>query len=244
MIYAIADIHGQYDKYISMLTKTNFCDDDILFALGDVIDRGSHGMKILKDMMMRTKVYPILGNHEYMALTAIPWLMQEITDATVENIDPEMLQGLIEWMNVGGTASISKFRNLSREEQESILDYLSEFVLYEIVETNGKECVLVHAGLCNFDEKRTLDNYDLSEVLFHKPDYDIQYFEDKYLVTGHTPTRIAYAAEQGMLLEELTNSEYKDVIFKKNNHIAIDCGSSFGGKLGCICLDTLEEYYV
>lgn len=244
MIYAIADIHGQYDKYLSMLTKINFCDNDILFVLGDVIDRGPHGMKILQDMMMRTNVYPILGNHEYMALTAIPWLMQEITDATVENIDPEMMQGLIEWMNVGGTASITEFRNLSREEQESILDYLSEFVLYEIVEAGGKEFVLVHAGLCNFDKRRTLDDYDLSEVLFHKPDYDIQYFEDKYLVTGHTPTRIAYAAEQGVLLEELTNSEYKDVIFKKNNHIAIDCGSSFGGKLGCICLDTLEEYYV
>lgn len=33
-------------------------------------------------------------------------------------------------------------------------------------------------------------------------------------------------------------------VHKKNNHIAIDCGASFGGKLGCICLDTLEEYYV
>lgn len=244
MIYAMADIHGQYDKYITMLEKINFNENDVLFVLGDVIDRGSQGMAILKDMMMRTNVYPILGNHEYMAITAIPWLMQEITEETVEKIDPELMQGLIEWMNVGGTASITEFRSLSREEQESILDYLSEFVLYEMVEAGGKEFVLVHAGLCNFDEKRALDDYDLSEVLFHKPDYNIKYFENKYLVTGHTPTRIAYAAEQGMLLEELTNSEYKDVIFKKNNHIAIDCGSSFGGKLGCICLDTLEEYYV
>lgn len=48
MIYAIADIHGQYDKYISMLTKISFCDDDILFVLGDVIDRGPHGMKMFE----------------------------------------------------------------------------------------------------------------------------------------------------------------------------------------------------
>lgn len=244
MIYAMADIHGQYDKYISMLKKISFSDEDVLFILGDVIDRGSHGMKILKDMMMRTNIYPILGNHEYMAKTALPWLMQEITEDTVNNIDPEMMQGLIEWMNVGGSASIAEFRSLSREEQESIMDYLSEFELYDSVQAGGKKFVLVHAGLCNFDEKRPLEDYDLSEVLFHRPDYDVQYFNNKYLVTGHTPTRIAYAAEQGVLLEELTNFEYKDVIFKKNNHIAIDCGSSFGGKLGCICLDTLEEYYV
>lgn len=63
-------------------------------------------------------------------------------------------------------------------------------------------------------------------------------------MTGHTPTRVAYVTERGVLLEELSSDEYQDMIFKKNNHIAIDCGSSFGEKLGCICLDTLEEYYV
>lgn len=244
MIYAMADIHGQYDKYIAMLEKINFSDNDILFVLGDVIDRGSQGMAILKDMMMRTNVYPILGNHEYMAITAIPWLMQEITEETVEKIDSEMMQGLIEWMNVGGSSSISEFRGLSRDEQEAILDYLSEFELYDVVEAGGKEYVLVHAGLDNFDEDRSLSDYDLSELLFHRPDYETRYFKNKYLVTGHTPTRVAYAAERGVLLEELSSDEYQGVIFKKNNHIAIDCGSSFGGKLGCICLDTQEEYYV
>lgn len=244
MIYAMADIHGQYDKYIAMLEKINFSDNDILFVLGDVIDRGSQGMAILKDMMMRTNVYPILGNHEYMAITAIPWLMQEITEETVEKIDPEMMQGLIEWMNVGGSSSIIEFRRLSRDDQEAILEYLTEFELYETVEVGGKEYVLVHAGLTNFDEERSLSSYDLSEVLFQRPDYEIKYFKDKYLVTGHTPTRVAYAAERSVLLEELSSDEYQDLIFKKNNHIAIDCGSSFGGNLGCICLDTLEEYYV
>lgn len=103
------DIHGQYDKYISMLEKISFSENDVLFVLGDVIDRGLQGMTILKDMMMRTNVYPILGNHEYMAKTAIPWLMQEITEETVKSIDSEMMQGLIEWMNVGGSSTIAEF---------------------------------------------------------------------------------------------------------------------------------------
>ena len=33
-------------------------------------------------------------------------------------------------------------------------------------------------------------------------------------------------------------------IYKKNNHIAIDCGAVYGNRLGCICLDTMEEFYV
>lgn len=35
-----------------------------------------------------------------------------------------------------------------------------------------------------------------------------------------------------------------DEIFVKNRHIVIDCGCEFGGKLGCICLDTMEQFYV
>lgn len=35
-----------------------------------------------------------------------------------------------------------------------------------------------------------------------------------------------------------------DRIFKKNNHIAIDGGCAFGGRLSAICLDTGEEFYV
>lgn len=27
-------------------------------------------------------------------------------------------------------------------------------------------------------------------------------------------------------------------------HISIDCGCAYGGRLGCICLDTMEEFYV
>lgn len=87
----------------------------------------------------------------------------------------------------------------------------------------------------NFDEERSLSDYDLNELLFHRPDYETRYYKNKYLVTGHTPTRVAYVAEQGVLLEDLSFDEYRDLIFKKNNNIAIECGSSFGGKLGCIC---------
>lgn len=104
--------------------------------------------------------------------------------------------------------------------------------------------MLVHAGLCNFSENRNLNDYDFSEMLFQSPDYNVKYFKNAFLITGHTPTRVAYANERGIPLEELPSSEYQDVIFKKNNHIAIDCGSDFGGQLGCICLDTLEEFYV
>ena len=43
----------------------------------------------------------------------------------------------------------------------------------------------------------------------------------------------------------LIEKEYVGKIYKKHNHIAVDCGAFFkDGRLGCICLDTMEEFYV
>lgn len=242
--YVMSDIHGDYERYCKMLQQIQFKDTDTLYVLGDVIDRGPYGMKILKDMMLRANVYPILGNHEYMASLCMKWLLKEVTEESVAQISPGLMQGLTEWMNVGGEASISEFHNLSEQERAGIADYLEEFVLYEEIKVNGRTFVLVHAGLQNFTPERNLDTYDLSELIFYKPDYDKVYYKDKFLVTGHVPTRVAYAREQRKLIEELLPEERKDCIFYKNNHIVLDCGCGFDGRLGCLCLDTMEEFYV
>lgn len=77
---------------------------------------------------------------------------------------------------------------------------------------------------------QNLDLCRIDDFLIGEMEYEKEYFKDKYFVSGHTPT--------GFIDEE-----YKGRIFQKNNHIAIDCGAVFGNPLGCICLDTLEEFY-
>ena len=68
MTYVMSDLHGCYDKYAWMLEKIGFGDGDTLYILGDVIDRGPDGIRILLDMMGRKNVIPIIGNHESLAL--------------------------------------------------------------------------------------------------------------------------------------------------------------------------------
>lgn len=229
MNYVISDIHGHFDKYEEMLEKINFNDRDTLYILGDVVDRGANGIKVLQDMMLRPNVIPILGNHEYMAMLSLSWMMEEITEDTLEAFDRDKMQSLSEWMLVGGKETVAEFQKLSMEDRKDILEYLTEFSLYEVVHAGGETFILVHAGLDNFRVDRDLYDYDLSELIFKKPDYNREYFPDKYLVTGHTPTRTICDTDE---------------IFIKNRHIAIDCGCEFGGKLGCVCLDTMEQFYV
>ena len=49
-----------------MLSLIEFLPRDTLYVLGDVIDRGPDGIKILQDMMLRPNVFPLL------AITSLP----------------------------------------------------------------------------------------------------------------------------------------------------------------------------
>lgn len=231
-IYCISDIHGDYEKYIKMLEFINFSDKDVLYVIGDVIDRGNQSIRILQDMMLRDNVIPIIGNHEYMAISCLKFLMNDITEDNIKNIADDIIQGLLEWQNVGGQTTMDEFHKLEREEQQDIIDYLEEFSLYETVRILGNEFVLVHAGLSNFSEDKALEDYQLYEMIFEQPDYNEIYYKNKFLVTGHYPTRA------------IDNNPKPDYIYKANHHIAIDCGCGYGGQLGAICLDNGKEFYI
>ena len=71
MIYVCSDIHGNYEKYRTLIEKISLRDEDTLYVLGDVIDRGPEGVRILQDMMTRPNVVPLLGNHELMAASCL-----------------------------------------------------------------------------------------------------------------------------------------------------------------------------
>ena len=229
--YVISDVHGNYEGYMKILELIRFSDEDTLYVNGDVIDRGTGGVKILQHMMMQPNIYPILGNHEYAAATCLRFLMKEITEESIGEIDEETIKNLLEWQNIGGQCTMDAFHKLSREEKNDIVDYLDEFSLYEEVSVNEKQFVIVHAGLTNFSPDRPLETYEMYELIFKAPDYDRIYFPNKYLVTGHLPTKV------------IEGNPRPNKIFQKNNHIAIDCAAGYDGCVGCICLDTFEEFY-
>ena len=92
MIYVMSDIHGEYDKFKEVLKQINLQKEDLLYVLGDVVDRGPHPMEILLKMMEMPNVIPIAGNHELMALKCLRFLNQEITDESIDDLEKEMLE--------------------------------------------------------------------------------------------------------------------------------------------------------
>ena len=51
--YVCSDIHGQYDLYARMFEEIQFSDNDHLYIIGDMIDRGPDGIRILQDAASR-----------------------------------------------------------------------------------------------------------------------------------------------------------------------------------------------
>lgn len=229
----MSDLHGEYDKYLTMLSKIDFSEHDLLFILGDIIDRGPKPISILKDMAVRSNVYPIFGNHEIMALDILPDLMVEITEQNYNNhISSTLMSKLLDWQLNGGKSTLDEFQKLPYEERINLLDYMRDFSKYEVIDIADKSFVMVHSGLSNFSPEKQLNEYTLEELVFERSDEDIQLFDDKniFVISGHTPTlAITGKAE----------------IYCSHNNICIDCGASFpSGRLACICLETMEEFYV
>ena len=228
MNYVMSDIHGMYDKYMKMLELIGFSDDDDLFVIGDVVDRGEHPAEILLDMMRRPNVFPIIGNHELMALSVLDVMFSgEKGEASVP---VEAMLG--DWLMNGGAFTLESIARLSEAQRLDVIDYLSEFVNYETLDIGEKSFILVHSGFEHFRPDRSLSDYRVEELVWYRTNPEVRYFEDEniFVVSGHTPT--------------FTMSGKPEIIHR-NGNILIDCGACFPeGRLACLCLDTMEEFYV
>lgn len=230
MIYVTANLHGNFKGFIRLLDKINLKEQDTLYVLGNVVDKGPKPIELLMDMSFHANILPILGNHDYIAFTVLSQLRDiEDEEEPQDLLDAVGLRLFEWWMDNGGQITLTAFLAGDEDTREGILDYLEEFALYEKVEAGGFSYVLVHAGLKNFTPERTLDKYGINDLLFENPDYGKAYFEDKILVTAHTPTDLIDGGEAGK-------------IYKGNNHLAINLGTN--KKIAAVRLDDGEEFYI
>ena len=38
MTYVVSDLHGSFEKFKKLLKEIRFCDDDVMYVLGDIVD--------------------------------------------------------------------------------------------------------------------------------------------------------------------------------------------------------------
>ena len=237
MHYAVSDIHGCYKEFIKLMDMIGFGEDDTLYVIGDVVDRGPQPVNILEWMIRRKNVIPIVGNHEYMMMKVLLPGLKEVNSE--EEIEKTLTLDYVWDTNIwffsdnGGRVTADAFKQLSKYERQNLLDYVKNFSLYESVTIKDETFVMVHTiddsikSLNDLEEKEITD---LESFLTAHPTFDGNWNQDDIFIIGHTPTWF------------LGKKDYS--IFRNGNLIDIDCACSMGGNLAAFCLETGEMFYV
>lgn len=230
MHYVCSDLHGfPVETFKQILSNAGFNGSDFLWVLGDVIDRGSDGIKILKWLMAQPNAQLILGNHEAMLIQNELIFEDDIANA-ISRLTGTTLENYNIWLSNSGESTIRELEVMRKSEIKYILEYLHEAPLYKELRVNGKDFILTHSGLGNFSSDKKLTDYSHSELLWNRPKITDRYFDDIMTVFGHTPTL-------------MYSNEYKGRILKTETWIDIDCAVGLGLNPGLLRLEDMAEFY-
>ena len=212
-IFAIGDIHGCYDKLISLMDRLPFdLHSDTLIFLGDYINRGSQSKEVIEYLLKLKQssenIIFLKGNHEHALLEY------------AQTKDQEYLR-LLRSMDVEPTLksySDAKFQSLSDLGflPPAHLDFLNGLLTYYKTD----DYLFIHAGVipgedpdgCSLD--RLLSVRDTFLRYEHKLGYTV--------VFGHTPFEMPLVAP-GM--------------------IGIDTGAVYGNMLTAVLLPDLRFFH-
>ena len=275
MIYVMSDLHGRLDLFEKMLDKINFSEDDKLFVLGDMVDRGGDLSLLLRiqEMQKKGQCVAIMGNHEKMLLDTLNCYIpkadltrkfEEVDQRKFIKSDNDLIASLFEisskmkhlnnqiqlmqiqtnllrCFNSSGANeyTFDSLNMMNLSEINSLKNYVQSMPTGVKLNVNGKVYLLVHAG---YDESKEQVNpghkFDMREEFFTKK---VVSSEELTVVFGHTPTSNIKLIKEHKLKIPSTiwyDKEYGD-------KIGIDCGACYPhGQLACLCLDTMEEYYI
>lgn len=216
--YVLSDLHGQYDKFMDMLKLTKFNDNDKMYILGDIFDRGPDPLKILDYIICKKNIDFIPGNHEYMFLE-----FYNTYDARL-------------WSYNGGRTTMTQLMKRGEDYLKALYDYLTKLPLVKIHD----KFILTHAGLYL---PKNQNQYTLQEILsLQNAEFNLwsrsninneRQYKDYTVICGHTPTLY------------VDPDQYQMSIVRRKGTIYIDCGATFSdGRLACLRLEDNKEFYI
>lgn len=237
-IFVISDLHGQFVLLQLLLQKIGFNENDELYILGDIMDRGPNSIDIYYFVKEMDNIHMIKGNHEIMMRNSMASALK-FNDLDSPRSNPFRL-----WKQNGGLKTVDSIREFLQKDyisysryfdlKQSFIKELIEFIdalpSYKELDMNGQHYVLVHAGV---DPESSLEECD--EELFS---WIREYFylneanPDFMYIFGHTPCCF------------LNDNRSCDVWYDPDYHnkIGIDGGLALGdkGQLNCLCLNDMS----
>lgn len=219
-IFVASDIHGNIHKFEQMLSTIEYNpENDLLIILGDLVDRGSNNLDCLKKAMGLSEggAIVIKGNHDEM----LELCLKDILNDT-HKFD------LVFWANHnGGDRTLQELQSITPEEAKEYYSFLHDLPLGFTIDN----LVFVHAGI---DPSKSLQKQHKDDLLWIREEFiKSKTIEGSLVIFGHTPT----------LYMQDTMDISRSTIWHSKDKIGIDCGAAYGGRLACLEIRSMTEYY-
>lgn len=225
-VYAVSDLHGCkhfYDKIKEFLKP-----EDKVYFLGDAGDRGMKSWETIKLIAADPQFVYMQGNHEDMLWRA----MRDNIEGHGYSHDMRLL------FHNGGQSTFEGW--LADGAKEGWIDYLRKLPTHiEYVRPDGKRVMLSHAGYTPEEDGGLPWGYDLvwDRQHFYEGWPEGEYFDNIYIVHGHTPTPLMDCVYDGG--DNTLAGAYK---YSEGHKFCIDNGAVFTGVCTLFNLDTFESH--
>ena len=219
---AIGDIHGGLRALIQLLERIDITPDDDLIFLGDYVDGWSDSANVVSYLIELAKQNTcmfIRGNHD------------DLTQHWLKTGDLNE-----QWLQHGGQTSIDAYRNYSKKEIKSHLEFYSQMLNYYI---DKKNRLFIHAGFSNLHGPER--EYHATSFYWDRTLWEMALAMDPEISPSHE-----YYPKRLKLYEEIFIGHTPVVRIGKTEpvHLAniwnIDTGAAFKGPLSAIEVNTKE----
>ena len=225
--YVMSDIHGEAARFYAMLEKIALRPEDRLIILGDVVDRGPEGVRLLRYIMETPNITLLMGNHEHMMM---------------QYFDPDSTpEQKARWDRNGNAPTLEALLALPAGERAAILDFVRARPGHLELTVGGRDFYLVHAFPAEtlYDEVWTRPKPDTPNPL-----------PGKQVILGHTKvvSMLHPVKEDRRPYEQALADRGDHVrILHRPGFIDLDCGCGYNTPakaLSCLRLEDMAEFYV
>lgn len=212
--YVMSDIHGESKRFYAMLKKLRFAFGDMLYILGDVIDRGPDGVALLRYILEQPNMVLLLGNHEQMCLD---YYREGATFVEA-----------LRWNRNGNAQTLRAMEHMRPKLRHEFLEKMRRLPDQLELTVGNRTFCLVHG----FPSESTY------ERLWGRPDYYAPApMPGKTVIVGHTPV-VAFSKH------EPVRDHFRILHAPGFIDIDCGCGhSSEERRLACLRLEDMEEFY-
>ena len=232
MKYVVSDVHGKLDRLKRLIKEINLAEDDILYIIGDLVDRGENPIETIEFVMNHPNIEVIMGNHDEMMLYSTRYKDEIVQER---------------WTRNGCQPTIEGFQKRTEEEQNIILDYIESLPYFKIIDD---KYLLVHAGFDPIRLNENLEKMSFEDALMEQKDRLVwvrdEFIKEKALdnlmtIFGHSTRKHidkTHGIESSLPYEIWFDEKYKD-------KIGIDTSNCYpDGRMACLRLDDYKIYYI